>query len=164
MPVAAANPLFVSTQNEDLLWERTVEALEDFRFPIQRENRFAREITTDYKVGASVFEPWHGDSVGLANRLESTLQSVRRYVVVTIVPHEHQQGYLVTVEARKELEDLPGLAANSPGGATFLESRPLDRDLNLVVGQSAPSGWLWAGRDYQLEQAILGQLRYLLSR
>ncbi len=81
-----------------------------------------------------------------------------------MVPHEQQAGYLVTVEAVKELEDLPGLAANSPGGATFMESRPLDRDLNLVVGQSAPSGWLWAGRDYQLEQSILGQLRYLLSR
>ncbi len=78
MPVAAANPLFVSTQNEDLLWERTVEALEDFQFPIRKENRLARVIETDYKVGASVFEPWHGDSVGLANRLESTLQSVRR--------------------------------------------------------------------------------------
>ena len=164
MPVAAANPLFVSTQNEDLLWERTVEALEDFQFPIRKENRLARVIETDYKVGASVFEPWHGDSVGLANRLESTLQSVRRRVVITMVPHEQQAGYLVMVEAVKELEDLPGLAANSPGGATFLESRPLDRDLNLVVGQSAPSGWLWAGRDYQLEQSILGQLRYLLSR
>jgi hypothetical protein len=164
IPAAAGNPLFVSTQNEDFLWERTVEALEDFQFPIRKENRLARVIETDYKVGASIFEPWHGDSVGLANRLESTLQSVRRRVVITLVPHEQQPGYLVTVEAVKELEDLPGIAANSPGGATFLESKPLDRDLNLVVGQSAPSGWMWAGRDYQLEQSILGQLRYLLSR
>jgi len=164
MPVAAPNPLFVSTQNENLLWERTVEALEDFQFPIRKENRLQRVIETDYKVGASIFEPWHADSVGLANRLESTLQSVRRRVVITVVPHDQQAGYLVSVEAVKELEDLPGIAANSPGGATFLESKPLDRDLNLVVGQSAPSGWMWAGRDYQLEQSILGQLQYLLSR
>ena len=61
-------------------------------------------------------------------------------------------------------KDLPGVAANSLGGATFLESKPLDRDLNLVVGQSAPSGWMWAGRDYQLEQSIVGQLSYLLGR
>ena len=65
--------------------------------------------------------------------------------------------------AFKEFEDLPGVAANSPGGATFLESKPLDRDLNLVVGQSAPSGWMSAGRDYQLEQSIVGQLNYLLA-
>lgn len=163
MPVAAPNPLFVSTQNENLVWESIVEALEDFHFPIVSENRLQREIVTDYKVGASIFEPWHGDSVGLANRLESTLQSVRRRVVVTLIPHDQQPGYLVSVEAIKEFEDLPGIAANSPGGATFLESKPLDRDLNLVVGQSAPSGWLRAGRDYQLEQSILGQLAYLLS-
>ncbi len=27
-----------------------------------------------------------------------------------------------------------------------------------------PSGWMWAGRDYQWEQSIVGQLRYLLGR
>ena len=164
MPVRAANPLFVATANEDLLWERMVETLEDFQFPIRKENRQSRVIETDYKVGASVFEPWHKDSVGFSNRLESTLQSVRRRVVVTMIPSDQQAGYTVSVEAYKEFEDLPGIAANSPGGATFLESKPLDRDLNLVVGQSAPSGWMWAGRDYQLEQSIVGQLSYLLSR
>ena len=162
--ITAPNPLFVSTTNEDFLWERMIETLEDFQFPIRRENRQSRVIETDYKVGASLFEPWHGDSVGFTNRLESTLQSVRRRVVVTMIPSDQQPGYTVSVEAYKEFEDLPGVAANSPGGATFLESKPLDRDLNLVVGQSAPSGWMWAGRDYQLEQSIVGQLRYLLGR
>ncbi len=162
--ITAPNPLFVSTTNEDFLWERMVETLEDFQFPIRRENRQSRVIETDYKVGASLFEPWHGDSVGFTNRLESTLQSVRRRVVVTMIPSDQQPGYTVSVEAYKEFEDLPGVAANSPGGATFLESKPLDRDLNLVVGQSAPSGWMWAGRDYQLEQSIVGQLSYLLGR
>lgn len=164
VPVKAPNPLFVSTTNEDLLWERMVETLEDFQFSIRKENRQSRVIETDYKVGASVFEPWHSDSVGFSNRLESTLQSVRRRVVVTMIPSDQQPGYTVSVEAYKELEDLPGVAANSPGGATFLESKPLDRDLNLVVGQSAPSGWMWAGRDYRLEQSIVGQLSYLLRR
>jgi len=164
VPVKAPNPLFVSTNNEDVLWERMVETLEDFQFPILKENRQSRVIETDYKVGASVFEPWHSDSVGFANRLESTLQSVRRRVVVTMIPSDQQAGYTVNVAAYKEFEDLPGVAANTPGGATFLESKPLDRDLNLVVGQSAPSGWLSAGRDYQLEQSIVGQLSYLLSR
>ena len=163
-PVTAPNPMFVSTTNEDFLWERMVETLEDFQFPIRKENRQSRVIETDYKVGASVFEPWHSDSVGFTNRLESTLQSVRRRVVVTMIPSDQQPGYTVSVEAYKEFEDLPGVAANSPGGATFLESKPLDRDLNLVVGQSAPSGWMWAGRDYQLEQSIVGQLSYLLGR
>ncbi len=163
-PVQAANPLFVATTNEDYLWERMIETLEDFQFPIAREDRQQREIATEFKVGASLFEPWHADSVGLANRLEGTLQSVRRQVVVTIMPSEQQAGYLVNVVAYKQFEDLQGVAANSAGAATFLESDPLDRDLNQVVGQSAPSGWMSAGRDYALEQSIVGQLSYLLSR
>ncbi len=164
VPVSAPNPMFVTTNNEDQLWERVVETLEDYQFPIRKENRMSRVIETDYKVGASLFEPWHSDSVGVADRLESTLQSVRRRVIITLVPNEQQPGYLVHIEAQKEFEDLPGLAANSPGGATFLESRPLDRDLNLVSGQSAPSGWMSAGRDYKLELSMMGQLRHLLSQ
>lgn len=55
-------------------------------------------------------------------------------------------------------EDLPGVAANSPGGATFQESAPLKRDLNLVVGQSSKSNWIPKGRDQALEQAFLASL------
>jgi hypothetical protein len=78
-------------------------------------------------------------------------------VFVSITPSEG--GYLVAVEAFKELEDLAGLAAISSGGATFQESTPLQRDLNLVVGQSTPSGWIPLGRDIELEQDMLIRLQ-----
>jgi hypothetical protein len=118
-----------------------------------------RRIETEYRTGSSLLEPWHQDSVGHENRLESTLQSVRRKVILRLVPDEAGRGYVVSVEAYKEFEDLPGVAANSPGGATFQENTPLQRDLNLVVGQSAPSGWIPAGRDLALEQRILQSLQ-----
>jgi hypothetical protein len=149
----------VVARNDDALWERTVDVLHSFQFPVAREDRLARIIETDYKVGSGCLEPWHRDSVGPANRLESTLQSVRRIVRVTLAPVDVGGGYAVSVEAYKEREDLPGLAANSPGAATFQESTPLQFDLNPVVGQSAPSGWIPVGRDFALEQAILASLR-----
>jgi hypothetical protein len=154
-PVPVANPLFVQTPNAEDLWERTVDVLHEFHFSIARENRFSRVIETEYRTGSSILEPWHGDSVGLENRLESTLQSVRRKVLIRFIPDSAGAGYLIAVEAFKELEDLPGVAANSPGGATFQESTPLERDLNLVVGQSTPSGWIPLGRDAAIEQEIL---------
>lgn len=159
-----SNPLFVAASNEEILWERTVDVLHDFLFEIAREDRFARVIETEYKTGAGVLEPWHHETVGHENRWESTLQSVRRRVVVRVMPDERGTGYLVGIEAYKELEDLPGVAANSPGGATFQESTPLSRDLNLVVGQSAPSGWIPAGRDRLLEQSILESLSLAYSQ
>lgn len=157
-PIAVANPTFVSLTNDEVLWERTIDVLHDYLFEIAREDRFSRQIETQYKVGASIVELQHKETIGLVNRLESTLQSVRRRVTVGFVPHEQQPGYLLMVEAYKELEDVPGIAANSAGAATFQESRPLDVDLNPVVGQTAPSGWTPAGRDFDLEQALLRSL------
>ena len=61
---------------------------------------------------------------------------------------------MVGVEAHKELEDV-ARAANSPGAATFLDNSPLQRDLNPVVGQATPSGWIPKGRDLAFEQSML---------
>jgi len=157
-PVAMANPSFVRLTNDEILWEKTVDVLHGYLFEIAREDRFSRLIETQYKVGSGVLEPWHKETIGLANRLESTLQSVRRRVTVGFVPAEQQPGYLMTVEAYRELEDVPGVAANSSGAATFQENHPLEVDLNPVVGQTAPSGWVPAGRDFDLEQSLLRSL------
>lgn len=160
---AAANPLYVAGNNENAIWEATVDVLHEFHFDIARENRLSRVIETAYLTGSNVLEPWHSDSVGLENRLESTFQSIRRRVIVNVIPDERGQGYLVSVEAFKELEDLEGLAANSVGAATFNENEPLRRDLNPVVGQSAASGWLPQGRDLALEAAILQRMQQVCS-
>ncbi len=162
-PVSISNPLLVSTRNEELVWERAVDVLHDFQFEIAQENRLGRVIETIPKVGANVLEPWHHDSVGLDNRLESSLQSIRRIVQLSLLPDESGTGYLVSVVALKEREDLPGVAGNSAGAATFSESTPLIRNLNPVVGQSSPSIWLPLGRDGLLEQAILQRLRAVYS-
>ena len=120
-----------------------------FQFEIEREDRLTGVIETRYNTGSGCLEPWRHDSVGHANRLESTLQSIRRRVRIRLAPGNGT--YVVFVEAFKEKEDLPGLAANSPGGATFQENTPLERDLNPVVGQSRASGWIPLGRDLALE-------------
>lgn len=158
-PAREMNPLGVRAGNDDVLWERTVDVLHDYQFQIVREDRLARVIETEYKVGSGCLEPWHHDSVGVDNRLESTLQSIRRRVRVTLAPSDAGGYYAVTVEAFKEREDLPGIAANSAGAATFSESTPFARDLNPVVGQSRASRWIPAGRDVDLERAILASLR-----
>jgi len=153
------NPLPVRAHNDNDLWERTIDVLHDFQFAVAREDRSARVVETTYKVGSGCLEPWHKESVGVENRLESTLQSIRRKVRVTLLPTDAAGGYVVSVEAIKEREDLPGLAANSPGAATFQESTPLERDLNPVVGQSTASSWMPMGRDLDLEQAIVAKLQ-----
>lgn len=164
-PMTASNPLFVSANNEDIVWERTVDVVHEY-FDIVRENRIVGSqpgvIETHYKVGAGLLEPWHHDSHGLESRLESSFQSIRRKAYITVTPAEG--GYFVGVEVFKELEDLPGIANNTAGGATFQQGNPLRRDLDLVVGQSSPSGWLLQGRDAVLEEEMSRRLQATFSR
>lgn len=153
----ATNPVFVPASHYETAWERTVDVIHDFKFPLARESKLDGVIETDYVVGSSLLEPWNRDSVGFDNRLESTFQSIRRRALVRVTPA--QGGYLVSVEAYKEQEDVRGPVANSPGGASFQVNTPLQRDLNLVVGQVTPSGWIALGRDPALEQAMLSRIR-----
>ena len=145
-------------QSRDGLWEKAVVALNRNHFQVARESKLEGIIETDYRGGSSLLEPWHPDSVGLANRLESTLQSIRRKVFVTMQP-TGTGTMTVAVRVDKEIEDLPGLAANYEGGATFSENQPLVRDLTQVVGQSGPSRWLPAGRDPLLERKLLSEIQ-----
>ncbi len=155
------NPVFIRANNSEEAWEQTVDVVHDYLFEIERENKLGGVIETRYKTGASALEPWHPDSVGTANRLQSTLQSIRRKAFVHLTPAPG--GYLVGVEAIKELEDVPRAAAFA-GAATFLDNSPLQRDLDPVVGQATPSQWITQGRDNELEQAMLRSINKRLGR
>ena len=157
-PDAPAPARVLRTNNPEAAWETTVSTLHRFGFRTAVENRLDGTIETVWVVGSSLQEPWRKDSVGLANRLEDTLQSTRRRVVATVRPVGPTGGYEVTVRAFKELEDVRGVVANTTGGATFQNRNPLDRELQAVNGQFGPTQWIPLGRDPALEQAILARL------
>jgi hypothetical protein len=163
-PVAVGNPVFIPAANEDFAWERTVDVIHDY-FDIGRENRIIGSqsgiIETRWRIGASLLEPWHHDSQGFDNRFESTLQSIRRMAIISVTPA--QGGYLIGIDVFKEIEDLPGVANNTAGGATFSQTSPIRRDLDLVTGQSSPSGWVPLGHDSVLENEMLRQVQLAFS-
>ncbi len=157
------NAVQISAAHRDIIWERTVRVLNRNHFQVIRESKLEGVIETEYRAGANLLEPWHPDSIGPGNRLESTLQSIRRRVLVSM---QSTSPGLMTVSVRvdKEIEDLPGLAANYEGGATFSDSQPFQRDLTQVIGQSAPSRWLPLGRDSWLERQLLSEIQQVSGR
>ena len=158
-----SNAIQVPVDRYDLIWERAVAVLNNYHFIIARESKLEGVIETQYRAGSNLLEPWHHDSVGYANRLESTLQSIRRRVVVTF-QNTADSMLIVSVRVDKEIEDVPGLAANYEGGATFRDSDPLQRDLDQVVGQTGPSRWISRGTDPALEVELLSQIRHAVLR
>lgn len=157
LPESLPNPVFVPVSDYDAVWEVAIDVMHSLQMPIERESKLDGLIETNYKVGAGILEPWHKDAVSMADRFEGSFQSIRRRAVMSITPG--QGGYFIGVEVLKELENPDKLIINSPGYATFAEGRPLQRDLNVVIGPATPDGWIPQGRDPGLEQSILARLQ-----
>jgi hypothetical protein len=157
----AENPMVVPAADFEAVWKASVVAVDGY-FDIASEDRDQRKIVTQPKTGATLLEPWEGDSVGFHERFESTLQSIRRFAIVTIQPAPTGQGWSVRVEVRKELEDLLQPDRQSMGRAVFNNQFPLNRTREVVGPVQAPAYWIPRGRDPKLEQAILAQIRAAL--
>jgi hypothetical protein len=153
----AENPLVVPGRDFEAVWNKTV-AVVDKYFDIASENRLSRTITTQPKMGATLLEPWSGDSVGFTERLESTLQTMRRFAIIKVEPAP-SGGYLVKVEVRKELEDLTKPDRQAAGRAVFNNDFPVNRVREIIGPVPVATGWIPRGRDPNLEQAILAGIR-----
>ena len=162
-PSFYANPTFLSVGNPECLWENLVDIVDDY-FAIEREEpvRLVGNIVTEGRldtfpaVGSTLFEPWRGDSADAYEKLESTLQSIRRRAVVRAIPAE--RGFWIDVAVFKELEDVAGANPSTPGTAIFRHNTTLTRVVNPVDQQEVNEGWIPLGRDPALEQRILEQL------
>ena len=111
---------------------------------------------TYYQVSPTLLEPWRRDTAGEYERIENTLQTIRRRAVVSVLPAEG--GYWVNVAVFKELEDLPKPEHASAGGATFRYDSSFTRVVNPAGGDPSGECWIPQGRDPVLEQRIIGHL------
>ena len=153
----ATNPLVVPSADFGTVWMACVTVIDDY-FEIASENRLQRKIVTDPKIGATLLEPWYGDSVGFHERLESSLQTIRRFAIVTVNPTS-TGTYAVKVEVYKELEDMVKPEKQSAGRAVFDIEMPVNRAREVVGPIPLPNGWIPRGRDTKLEQAILAKIK-----
>jgi hypothetical protein len=179
---AVPNPILVPVTDRDVAWDAIVDVVDDY-FKIEREDRVRLvgdylnegQIETFPLTGATLFEPWHGDSANFYERLESTLQSIRRKAMIRVIPDA--SGYLVDVTVLKELEDVARPMYATTGAAVFRHDNSVDRNtepdpsLGRQIGDqprpvaNAPqtSGWIGMGRDAALEQELLVRIHDRLT-
>lgn len=157
-----SNPLIVPISDFETIWTATVRVLDEY-FDGVEENRLAGRIRTEPKIGATLLEPWNGDSVGFTERLESSLQTIRRFANARVEPAPGG-GYAVRVEVWKELEDLERPERQMGGRAAFPQDFPLNRTREIVGPVPIPLEWIPRGRDNLLEQEILRRIQAELHR
>jgi hypothetical protein len=176
-PPAPDNAVVIPPLNADVVWQQMVDVVDDF-FKIQTEQRvvFANGVPTEGRIdtypqtGATLLEPWRRDSVGFRERLESTLQSIRRSATMRLVPDP--AGWRIETVVLKELENMPRPMRATAGGASFRNDDSLYRygtplpTLGEQVGDAprpvaSPTrniGWIPLGRDPLLERKMLSSL------
>ncbi len=162
-PAFFANPSFLPCANHENVWENLVDVVDDY-FAIKQEEpvRLVGNVLTEGRldtfptVGATIFEPWRHDSANDYERLESTLQSIRRRALVRVIPAD--RGFWIDVAIFKELENVAGPTGSPTGGASFRHDATLTRVVGPLDEQETHEGWIPRGRDTALEQRILEQL------
>jgi hypothetical protein len=161
LPVYHDNPTTVACNHFDHVWTGTVGVIEKY-FDIAYENRYDGRIETEPQAGATLLEPWRSDSVGGYERLESTLQTIRRRAFVLVQPAP-SGGFTITVEVYKELEDLYRPAFSTFASGTFISSLEPIREQVVTSDVQAPAGWISVGRDTKLEARIIDDLHHLID-
>ena len=158
-----SNPVFIPIADPQCAWEAVVGTLVAY-FRIEREEPvrlvgnvwIEGKITTYPEVSPTIFEPWRHDTVDREQRIENTLQSMRRQAVVRVIPA--QGGHWVNVQVLKELENLVKPEHSTAGVATLRYDNTQTRVENPVMGEQLTINWLKRGRDTSLEQYIIGDL------
>ena len=167
VPVAYENPVSIPIANYQLVWDGVEDIVkQNFRikdgpdtYPVRLigNTLYPGRIETFPMPGATYLEPWYHDSANDYERLESTLQSIRRYAVVKVIPAQNG-GFWVDVAVFKELENLRQPEHSTAGSATFRTdaslASPIKPDQTLGVNQN----WIPQGRDTAAEQRIIGQI------
>jgi len=171
------NAVVIPPLDAEMVWRQMVDVADDF-FKVQAEQRvvFSNGVPAEGRIdtypqtGATILEPWRGDSVGFRERLEATLQSIRRRATLRLIPDP--AGWRIETVVLKELENLPRPMRATTGGASFRNDDSLYRygtplptlgqqvgDQPRPVANPTPNlGWIPLGRDPLLEQKMLSRL------
>jgi hypothetical protein len=164
-----SNPLAVTLVDRWQVMEQVSDELDDY-FRILRDERIAvydgimseGRIETHPRIGGTLLEPWRKDSLLGFERLHATLQTVRRFAKVRVVPAGDR--YQIDLKVYKELEDLPQPMGSGVSGQILRHDSTLDIDREGLSISSPNQGWIPMGRDVLLEQQILRNIQARLQR
>ena len=154
------NPLELPAASDEFVWSQVVDATDDyFRItreqPVQNSNGILLDgrIETSYRIGASLLEPWRKDSTAGFERLQSTLQSIRRRATIVLRPTG--AGYTLEVVVQKDLEDTDRSQYSTESTAAVRHDGTVVRTDDNYDDSPQTLGWIPLGRDTTLEQVIL---------
>ncbi len=162
------NPLFVAVDDREYFWNQLVDSMDD-HFQIIQEDRVQAiggiltegRVETAYKLGSTFLEPWRSDSTQGYQRLNASLQTIRRRAIARVIPSPG--GLLVELTVEKELEDLNRPEFSTIGQSAERHDGTQVRADKIQKQNTTTLGWIPQERDCDLEKRILSDLRDRLA-
>lgn len=153
------NPIYVplGPPAYGMVFEKVYDTIDDY-FQIASASRYDGRIETFPRIAPGLGEPWKPGSPDFYQRLYATLQTTRERCSVLIQPAD-DGGFFVQVTIFKELEDLPRPTRMTAGDAAFRNDTTIQRQYEVIDPTVFESNWIPIGRDIELEQRILRQLK-----
>ena len=132
------------------------QVLAGMHFGIEKFDVDAGYIRTAPLSGAQSFEFWRSDSVGLFNRTEADLHSIRRAVEINI---SEQAGQLcINCRATTQRLSMPQSQTATDQQTVMAQQQKDVKKLKLGHEQKSNLTWTDLGRDNQLETEILKRI------
>jgi hypothetical protein len=159
--VPVSNPTRIGPVDPEFLWFQIVDSVDDY-FKIKNEQWVRRDnvqwlegrLTSYPQVSGTCLEPWKNDTKRGFERLQSTVQTIRRTATVRVTPDE--AGYTIEVNVLKEKEDVDQAQASTVGSAAQRTDGTIVRGLDNQQRQFPVTlGWFEIGRDAELERQIM---------
>ena len=174
--VTAPNPMEIDRSEYSRIYEAAIYVLRDYGFALDRQSHRFGIITTKELASPSAFEPWYHTNSTSQQTWESTLNSQRRRVVVSLEPivettptsnltipvqspaHATPTSYHMRVEVFVERLQHPytQLSGSTMGHGIIgsLASTPREMHKRGIMG----SYWRPLGRDLYLEQRLIADI------
>ena len=176
------NPIPVATAEYDLIFQASLDTLQDSGFRLNRQDYRFGVVSTYPKVSPTLFEPWHGDNTTAYQAVSSTTNYQRRRVNIRLLPNNTLSasndassnppvqdiasnsaiappaGYLLDAQVLIEQVETPlrFLSGSTAQGKLFRQLRAAPAD--LADRQINENYWRVIGRDTSLEQHLLAQI------
>lgn len=163
------NPLNVPMLDRWFVMDQISDEIDDY-FRIKQEERIQfldgvlseGWIETHPEIAGTLLEPWKKDSMPGFERLQSTLQTIRRFAKVRVIPTG--TSYQVDVKVYKELEDVDQPVGAAVSAPRIRYDNALDVDKSNQWRTNVYEKWIPQGRDFALEQKILRNIQNRLTQ